>query len=158
MKIRFKPTSIVLAMLCAMYFITYVDRVNIGTAASGIQHDLHLSNAELGLAFSAFAWPYLFFQVGGGWVADRLGARRTLFWCGLIWGAATILTGFAGSLTTLFLVRVLLGVGRAPHSPPPHGQCKTGCLQNSAGWHRGLRIPSHGSATPSRRRSSHSSW
>ena len=117
MKIRFKPTSIVLAMLCAMYFITYVDRVNIGTAASGIQHDLHLSNAELGLAFSAFAWPYLFFQVGGGWVADRLGARRTLFWCGLIWGAATILTGFAGSLTTLFLVRVLLGVGEGATFP-----------------------------------------
>src|SRR5271156_4119767 len=117
MKIRFKPTSIVLAMLCAMYFITYVDRVNIGTAASGIQHDLHLSNTELGLAFSAFAWPYLFFQVGGGWVADRLGARRTLFWCGLIWGAATILTGFAGSLTTLFLVRVLLGVGEGATFP-----------------------------------------
>jgi sugar phosphate permease len=117
MKIRFKPTSIVLAMLCAMYFITYVDRVNISTAASGIQHDLHLSNTELGLAFSAFAWPYLFFQVGGGWVADRLGARRTLFWCGLIWGAATILTGFAGSLTTLFLVRVLLGVGEGATFP-----------------------------------------
>ena len=51
MKIRFKPTSVVLAMLCAMYFITYMDRVNIGTAASGIQHDLHLSNTELGLVF-----------------------------------------------------------------------------------------------------------
>ena len=117
MKLRFKPTSVVLAMLCAMYFITYVDRVNIGTAASGIQHDLHLSNTELGLAFSAFAWPYLLFQVSGGWVADRLGARRTLLWCGLIWGAATILTGFAGSLTTLFLVRVLLGVGEGATFP-----------------------------------------
>lgn len=32
MGIRFKATHVVLAMLCAMYFITYVDRVNIGTA------------------------------------------------------------------------------------------------------------------------------
>ena len=68
-------------------------------------------------SFSAFAWPYLLFQVGGGWVADRFGARRTLLWCGLIWGAATILTGFAGSLTTLFLVRVLLGVGEGATFP-----------------------------------------
>jgi hypothetical protein len=33
MRLRFKPTHVVLAMLCLMYFITYVDRVNIGTAA-----------------------------------------------------------------------------------------------------------------------------
>jgi hypothetical protein len=36
MRLRFKPTYVVLAMLCVMYFITYVDRVNIGTAASEI--------------------------------------------------------------------------------------------------------------------------
>ena len=40
-----------------------------------------------------------------------------MFWCGLIWAAATILTGFAGSLTTLFLVRVLLGVGEGATFP-----------------------------------------
>ena len=40
MRFRFKATHVVLAMLCAMYFITYVDRVNIGTAASEIQKEL----------------------------------------------------------------------------------------------------------------------
>ena len=55
MGIRFKATHVVLAMLCAMYFITYVDRVNIGTAASEIQKELALSNTQLGLVFSAFA-------------------------------------------------------------------------------------------------------
>ena len=48
MGIRFKATHVVLAMLCAMYFITYVDRVNIGTAASAIQKELGLSNTQLG--------------------------------------------------------------------------------------------------------------
>ena len=66
MRLRFKPTHVVLAMLCVMYFITYVDRVNISTAASEIQKELHLSNTELGLVFSAFAYPYLLFQVIGG--------------------------------------------------------------------------------------------
>src|SRR6202158_4605826 len=111
MRLRFKATHGVLAMLCVMYFITYVDRVNIGTAASEIQKELGLSNTQLGLVFSAFAYPYLLFQVFGGWLGDRFGPRRTLFLCGVIWAAATILTGLATSLAMLFLVRVLLGVG-----------------------------------------------
>ncbi len=78
MRFRFKATHVVLAMLCIMYFITYVDRVNIGTAASEIQKELSLSNTQLGLVFSAFAYPYLLFQVIGGWVGDRFWPRRTL--------------------------------------------------------------------------------
>jgi len=90
MRLRFKPTHVVLAMLCIMYFITYIDRVNISTAASEIQKELHLSNTQLGLVFSAFAYPYLLFQVIGGWVGDRFGPRKTLFWCGLIWAASMV--------------------------------------------------------------------
>ena len=62
-----------------MYLITYVDRVNLGTAAGEIRRELTLSNTQLGLVFSAFAFPYLFFQVLGGWIGDRFGPRITLF-------------------------------------------------------------------------------
>jgi MFS family permease len=117
MRLRLKATHVVLALLCAMYFITYVDRVNIGTAASEIQKELHLSNTQLGLVFSAFAYPYLLFQVIGGWVGDNLGPRRTLFWCGLIWASATIMTGFVTGLVTLFLARVALGFGEGATFP-----------------------------------------
>lgn len=112
-----RATTIVLGLLCLMYLITYIDRVNIATAANEIRKELHLSNTQLGLVFSAFAYPYLLFQVFGGWVGDRFGPRATLFVCGLIWASATILTGLAGSLTTLFLVRVLLGVGEGATFP-----------------------------------------
>jgi MFS family permease len=117
MRLRFKATHVVLGMLCVMYLITYVDRVNISTAASEIQKELHLSNTELGLAFSAFAYPYLLFQVIGGWVGDRFGPRKTLFWCGLIWAVATIMTGFVTSLLTLFLARIALGFGEGATFP-----------------------------------------
>ena len=117
MRLRLKATHVVLGMLCVMYFITYVDRVNIGTAASEIQKELHLSNTQLGLVFSAFAYPYLLFQVIGGWVGDRFGPRRTLFWCGLIWALSTIITGFVTGLTTLFLARVALGFGEGATFP-----------------------------------------
>jgi len=117
MRLPLKATHVVLGMLCVMYFITYVDRVNIGTAASEIQKELHLSNTQLGLVFSAFAYPYLLFQVIGGWVGDHFGPRRTLFWCGLIWAASTIATGFVTGLVTLFIARVALGFGEGATFP-----------------------------------------
>jgi MFS family permease len=117
LKFRFKATHIVLAMLCAMYFITYVDRVNIGTAASEIQKELGLTNTQLGLIFSAFAYPYLLFQIIGGWVGDHFGPRKTLFWCGMIWAAATIMTGFVTGIVSLFAARVALGFGEGATFP-----------------------------------------
>ncbi|MFO1118177.1 MAG: MFS transporter [Beijerinckiaceae bacterium] len=113
----FKATHVVLGLLCMMYFITYVDRVNVGTAASAIQKELGLSNTQLGLVFSGFAYPYLIFQVIGGLVGDRFGPRRTLFACGLIWAVATALTGLASGLVSLFLFRVLLGFGEGATFP-----------------------------------------
>src|ERR1700753_279322 len=132
MRLRFKATHVVLAMLCIMYFITYIDRVNIGTAASEIQKELHLSNTQLGLVFSAFAYPYLLFQVIGGWVGDRFGPRKTLFWCGLIWAASTIMTGFVNSLPTLFIARVALGLAKGQPFPPRPAPCSTGPPRSSA--------------------------
>ncbi len=114
---RPRATSVVLGLLCVMYLITYVDRVNVATAAGAIQRELGLSNTRLGLVLSAFGYPYLLFQIFGGWIGDRFGPRRTLFACGVVWAAATILTGLAGSLLTLFMVRVLVGVGEGATFP-----------------------------------------
>src|ERR1700692_715775 len=87
--LRLRATTIVLFMLCLMYFITYLDRVNVSTAASGFGKDFNLSKLQIGFVFSAFAYPYLVFQIIGGWVSDRFGARRTLIYCALLWGVAT---------------------------------------------------------------------
>ncbi len=100
-----------------MYLITYVDRVNIATAANEIRQELALSNTQLAFVLSAFGYPYVVFQIFGGWVGDRVGPRQTLFVCGVIWASATILTGFTASLTTLFLVRLMIGVGEGATFP-----------------------------------------
>ena len=114
---RPKPSHVVLGLLCVMYLITYVDRVNISTAADSIRRELALSPVQLGFLQSAFGYPYLIFQIFGGWIGDRFGARRTLFLCGLVWATATILTGFAGGLASLFLCRLLVGIGEGATFP-----------------------------------------
>jgi MFS family permease len=100
-----------------MYGITYIDRVNVSTAASVFKQELHLSNTQVGLVFSAFAYPYLIFQIIGGWVSDRFGARRSLTVCAIIWGGATLLTGMVSSLAAMLAARVLLGFGEGATFP-----------------------------------------
>jgi MFS family permease len=116
-KRRVSASNMVLFLLCLMYFVTYLDRVNIATAGGEIMKDLGLSNTQFGLILSAFAYPYAIFQVIGGSVGDKFGARRTLLVCGLIWASATILTGLVGGLISLFLARVLLGFGEGATFP-----------------------------------------
>jgi len=112
-----RATTRVLLLLCAMYFITYVDRVNVSTAASQFGAELHLSHIEIGFVFSAFAYPYLVFQIIGGWVGDRFGPRRTLTVCAVIWAAATVMTGLAGGFVSLIIARLLLGLGEGATFP-----------------------------------------
>jgi len=113
----FCATNFVLFFVCLMYGLTYIDRINVNTAGPVFQKDLHLSTSELGWVFSAFGWAYLVLQVSGGWFSDRFGARLTLTFCGIIWAGATMLTGLAGSLTTLILARVVLGLGEGATFP-----------------------------------------
>jgi len=114
---RLRSTGVVLFLLCLMYGITYIDRVNVSTASAVFGKELHLSNAQVGFVFSAFAYPYLLFQILGGWVGDRFGARIALTVAGVIWSIGTILTGLAGSLTSMIAARLVLGFGEGATFP-----------------------------------------
>jgi MFS family permease len=114
---RPRPANIVVGILGLMYFITYLDRVNVSTAAAGFGTEFDLDKTQIGLVFSAFAYPYLVFQIIGGRISDRFGARRTLIACGLLWAAATAITGLAAGLASLLVARVLLGLGEGATFP-----------------------------------------
>jgi MFS family permease len=114
---RVSAPTIVLGLLCLMYLITYIARQNLATAGGDIRKDLHLSNSQLGQILATFGYTYAVFQILGGWIGDHWGARKTLFVCGLIWATATALTGLVGSLTSLYMVRLLLGVGEGATFP-----------------------------------------
>ncbi|HEU0147959.1 MAG TPA: MFS transporter, partial [Bradyrhizobium sp.] len=112
--------------------------VNISTAASEIQKDLSLTNTQLGFVFSAFAYPYLLFQVIGGWVGDTFGPRKTLFWCGMIWALSTIATGFVDSLAMLFVARFALGFGEGATFPTATRAMQYWTPAQSRGFAQGL--------------------
>jgi MFS family permease len=114
---KISAPRVVLALLCLLYLILFVDRVNIATAAPLMKADLGLSNTQLGLAFSAFAIPYALFQLIGGWIGDKFGPRLTLSACCALVGVSTMLTGAASGFVSLFALRLALGFAEGAAFP-----------------------------------------
>jgi MFS family permease len=107
----------VVLLLAAVLFINYVDRGALPTAAHLVQADLHLSETQLGLLFSAFFWTYSLIQIPVGWLAERYGAHRVLASGLTIWALATICVGVAHSFPVLLGLRLLLGIGESAGFP-----------------------------------------
>jgi len=107
----------VLLLISVMYLITYLDRVNISTAAPEISKEFHFDNITMGYIFSAFVWAYALFQVPGGWLSDRFGARGVLATVVTYWSVMTAATGAAAGATSFIVIRFLFGVGEAGAFP-----------------------------------------
>lgn len=134
----FRAGNIVLLIVCLMYLITYVDRVNIGTAGPLIQKELGLSKTDFGWAVATFAYPYALLQIAGGWLGDKLGARWTLVICGTIWSLATVLMGFVEGLASLVAVRLLLGLGEGPAFATATRALSVWMPASQRGWAQGI--------------------
>jgi MFS family permease len=118
-----------------MYLITYLDRVNISTAAPVISNEFGFDKVTMGAIFSAFVWAYAIFQVPGGWLSDRFGARPVLAAIVAYWSAMTAATAAATGAISFIVLRFLFGIGEAGafpgatrgarFSPRTHAQCES---------------------------------
>ena len=68
------------------YVVAYIDRVNIGFAATELQRDLGLSDAAYGLGGGLFFLGYCLFEIPSNLILERVGAR--------IWHFARIMIGW----------------------------------------------------------------
>ena len=107
----------ILLLICVMYLITYLDRVNISTAAPVISKEFGFDKITMGIIFSAFVWAYAIFQVPGGWLSDRFGARRMLTIIVTYWSIMTAATAAATGAVSFTVLRFLFGVGEAGAFP-----------------------------------------
>jgi ACS family D-galactonate transporter-like MFS transporter len=112
-----KVRHLILGLMCLMYFIAYIDRVNISIVAPFLKQEMALTPTQLGLVFSAFAYPYAAMQILGGWFADKFGPRLVLAVLSVVWALATILCGFSWGLWSLIMFRILLGIGEGGAFP-----------------------------------------
>lgn len=104
-------------LLLLMITIGYVDRINVSVAGPLVKEDLGLSNAQLGILYSAFFWGYAALMVPGGWLIDRVGKHFVLPLAVLFWSVAAALSAVAQSLAVLLGFRVVLGAAESPAYP-----------------------------------------
>src|SRR5262249_5451225 len=115
----------VLALLCGLALLTYVNRLGFGVAAGVIKSDLDLSDEQMGYLASAFLIAYGLFQIPGGVLGDRFGGRHLLTVLVIGWSllsGATALgvsfpSGAAAAFVFLLGVRFLFGLFQAAEFP-----------------------------------------
>jgi sugar phosphate permease len=108
---------IVLALLCSMSFILYLDRICMGQAIPAIRADLDISKTHMSFVAMAFTIAYGLFEVPTGRLGDRHGSRWVLTRIVLWWSLFTALTAAGWDLFSLIFIRFLFGAGEAGAYP-----------------------------------------
>ncbi|GAA0507154.1 MFS transporter [Saccharopolyspora subtropica] len=104
--------------LCLLYFVNYLDRVNIGFAGpNGMNEELGLTATVFGFASGIFFLGYLALEVPSNLALHRFGARKWLARIMITWGVVATAMAFVPNATTLVVLRFLLGVAEAGFFP-----------------------------------------
>lgn len=111
----------VIALLFAAVLVNYIDRGNLSIVAVPVMRAFGASASRMGTLLSAFFWTYALVQVPAGYLVDRFGLKCTHAGAFLLWSLASATIGFAGSLSQILMLRLLLGVGEAAAQPASLG-------------------------------------
>jgi MFS transporter, ACS family, tartrate transporter len=112
-----KVTRRIVPYVVILYFIAFLDRVNIGFAALQMNADIGLSPVEFGLGASLFFLGYFAFEVPSNIILHKVGAR---FWIGRVmvtWGIVSAAMAFVTGPKSFYSLRVLLGLAEAGFFP-----------------------------------------
>ncbi|GAB2555397.1 MFS transporter [Nocardia heshunensis] len=113
-----KVTVRLVPFLGLLYFVNYLDRVNIGFAGpNGMKSALGLSETAFGFASGIFFLGYLVLEVPSNLALHRFGARRWIARILVTWGVIASAMAFVPNGTTLIVLRFLLGVAEAGFFP-----------------------------------------
>src|SRR6202162_2566897 len=115
-----RPTRVrhvVLALTVIAYMITHMDRQTLATARPVIRQELGISLVMMGWITFGFRIAYALFQIPGGWLGDRFGARRALTLIVSWWSLFTGFTALAWSAPSMLVIQVFFGLGEAGAFP-----------------------------------------
>ena len=104
-------------LLMLGYFCAFLDRVNVGMAASTMNQQLGFSNAVFGFGAGLFFFGYFLAEVPSNLILNTTGARRWISRILLTWGIISGLTAFVWNDWTFYGIRCLLGLAEAGFFP-----------------------------------------
>jgi len=107
----------IIPYILLLYFVAYLDRINIGFAALTMNKELGVTSQQFGLLAGVFFFGYFLFEVPSNLLLHKIGARIWIARILITWGAIAALGGFVHTVAQLYVVRFLLGFAEAGYFP-----------------------------------------
>lgn len=107
----------IVPFIMLLYFVAYIDRVNIGFAALTMKADLGFTASILGFGAGIFFWGYFLFEVPSNIVLHKVGARLWIARVMVTWGIISAAMAFVQGTTSFYIIRFLLGAAEAGFFP-----------------------------------------
>ncbi|WP_270089053.1 MFS transporter [Sphingobacterium sp. SYP-B4668] len=108
---------LLVAMLCVVGCLNYLDRMMITTMRSSIIEEIPMSDAQFGLLTSVFLWVYGLASPIAGYLADKFNRSKVIIGSLFIWSLVTWLTSLAHNFEGLLFARALMGLSEACYIP-----------------------------------------
>lgn len=105
-----------LGILTGLNLFNYFDRYVLSAVLPSLQQDMGLNDSQAGHLGTVFMLGYFVASPFFGWLGDRASRKWLIAGGILIWSSATVMTGFAATLTVLLLWRAMVGVGEASYA------------------------------------------
>lgn len=112
-----KLTWRILPFVMLLYFVSFLDRVNVGFAALTMNKDLGLSPTMFGLGGGIFFLGYFLFEVPSNLILNKVGARIWIARVMVTWGLVSAASAFVVGPNSFYVLRFLLGVAEAGFFP-----------------------------------------
>ncbi len=107
----------IVPFIMLLYFVAFIDRVNVGFGALTMNKDLDFSPTVFGFGAGIFFWGYFLFEVPSNVILEKVGARLWIARVMITWGLASGAMAFVQGQTSFYVVRFLLGAAEAGFFP-----------------------------------------
>src|SRR5919202_3178242 len=107
----------IVPFIILLYFIAFIDRVNIGFASLTMNKDLGFSPTVFGFGAGIFFLGYFLFEVPSNLVLEKVGARLWIARIMVTWGAISCAMMFVHTPLSFYVLRFLLGIAEAGFFP-----------------------------------------
>jgi ACS family tartrate transporter-like MFS transporter len=107
----------ILPFVILLYFVSFLDRVNVGFAALSMNTAIGLTPAQLGFGGGIFFVGYIAVQVPSNLMMLRLGARVWIARVVVAWGIVSAASAFVVGPYSFYAMRLLLGITEAGFFP-----------------------------------------
>ena len=107
----------ILPFVMLLYFISFLDRVNVGFAAFSMSQAIGLNASMFGFGSGVFFIGYIIFQVPSNLILLRVGARVWIAIVVISWGLVSIASAFVVGPHSFYTMRFLLGLAESGFFP-----------------------------------------